>query len=87
MPLQVLERSERNAFDTIYDPPAKKTSAIDRNTNNYLIQVLPLGAIGGSRGGARPARAPPFAWHPSSLADLGGARPAHTPPFAWHPSF
>ena len=23
-------------------------------------------------GGARPACAPPFAWHPSSLADLGG---------------
>ena len=22
----------------------KKTNAIDRNTNNYLIQVLPLGA-------------------------------------------
>ena len=33
-------------------------------------------------GGARPARAPPFAWHPSSLADLGGApgvRPPHLP--------
>ena len=38
-------------------------------------------------GGARPARAPPFAWHPSSLADLGGARPVRAPPFAWHPSF
>ena len=30
-------------------------------------------------GGARPARAPPFAWHPSSLADLGGACPVRTP--------
>ena len=30
-------------------------------------------------GGARPARAPPFAWHPSSLADLGGARPVRAP--------
>ena len=30
-------------------------------------------------GGARPARAPPFAWHPSSLADLGGVRPARAP--------
>ena len=34
--------------------------------------------IGGSRGGACPARAPPFAWHPSSLADLGGV-PPHLP--------
>ena len=30
-------------------------------------------------GGARPAHAPPFAWHPSSLADLGGA-PGACPP-------
>ena len=30
-------------------------------------------------GGARPARAPPFAWHPSSLADLGGRAPPHLP--------
>ena len=42
--------------------------------------------IGGSRGG-RPARAPPFAWHPSSLADLGGHARRMPPPFAWHPSF
>ena len=40
--------------------------------------------IGGSRGGAPGARPPPppFAWHPSSLADLGGhARraPPHLP--------
>ena len=37
--------------------------------------------IGGSRG-ARPAHAPPFAWHPSSLADLGGhawCMPPHLP--------
>ena len=34
--------------------------------------------IGGSRGGV-PGACPPFAWHPSSLADLGGARPVRTP--------
>ena len=49
------------------------------------LSVCP--SIGGSRGGARLARAPPFAWHPSSLADLGGACPVRAPPFAWHPSF
>ena len=53
-------------------------------------------------GGARPARAPPFAWHPS-FWDLflsisctfylkTGCAPPHlrqnsAPPFAWHPSF
>ena len=52
-------------------------------------------SIGGSGGGARPARAPPFAWHPSFWWYFGtyciggsrGARPARAPPFAWHPSF
>ena len=34
--------------------------------------------IGGSRGGA-PGVRPPFAWHPSSLADLGGAHPVRAP--------
>ena len=46
------------------------------------IDEIALADLGGGAPGARP----PFAWHPSSLADLGGA-PGARPPFAWHPSF
>ena len=45
---------------------------------NGIDMMLPLADLWG----ARPARAPPFAWHPSSLADLGGhtqCTPPHLP--------
>ena len=41
-----------------------------------------VGASLADLGGARPVCAPPFAWHPSSLADLGGCTrcvPPHLP--------
>ena len=52
----------------------------------YFPEFLPITSskcicIGGSRGG-RAWRPPPFAWHPSSLADLGGhawRAPPHLP--------
>ena len=46
-----------------------------------FLACLSNKTIGGSRGGAPGAR-PPFAWHPSSLADLGGGArcvPPHLP--------
>ena len=53
-----------------------------RNDGILLFSHLIVGdIIGGSRG-AHPAHAPPFAWHPSSLADLGGrtrCAPPHLP--------
>ena len=49
--------------------------SIEKGSISIMISHL----IGGSRGGA-PGTRPPFAWHPSSLADLGGARPVRAPP-------
>ena len=59
----------------------EKEAASETFVRNWANTTVTDYSIGRSRGGTPGAR-PPFAWHPSSLADLGGrARcvPPHLP--------
>ena len=60
----------------VREEPEAHTHVVRSHVN--AMGFTESGLIGGSRG-ARPARAPPFAWHPSSLADLGGASGVRPP--------